>query len=51
LLANDTPTQPLVMKMTLSQIYIGIPPATQLYGTRSKVVTVHAMMAYRGAEV
>jgi len=39
------------MKMTLRKIYSGIPPATQLYGTRNKVVPVHAMMAYRGAEV
>jgi hypothetical protein len=39
------------MKMTLSEISSGIPPATQLHGTRSKVVPVHAMKAYRGAEV
>jgi hypothetical protein len=39
------------MKKTLGEISSGIPPATQLHGTRSKVVPVHAIKAYKGAEV
>jgi hypothetical protein len=39
------------MKVTLSEISSGIPPATQLHGTRSEVVCVHAIKAYGGADV